>query len=238
MGHQETVGHVWTSRMSPRTRDLLYRIAGPLLFTFLYVVTLFWFAVVDVYHSRFFHVGHGQTYLAYNVFRVLFIMYIACMFYYVGRCLLRSVEHRPGAFRLNLPDEFVLCFFSGAAVTAFFLFALGFLHLYYRVVAGLITIPLVALAYPAVADYATRISAGFRRIWVNDRNPARSSLKWVSLGCVGFLAILLLIMKGLPPRITGDYCTHYFPYFDMWLRPTVSGPTICGITFTFRRARP
>jgi len=241
MEHLQTAKLVWTRYLLPRTRPFLWRIAGPLLFTVLYVVILWWFAVVDVYNSQFFCDGHRKTYLAYNLFRVLFITYLACLFYCLGRCQLRWLERRYGPLRLSLLDEFVLCFFSGAAVMAFFLFALGFLNLYYRLVMSLITIPLVPVAYPAVADYVTRISVAFRQTWVNDRNPARASLKWISLGCVGFLAILLLIMKGLPPGGYGDYYTHYLPYFkqvveshglwpnDIWYHFYVSK----GATITF-----
>jgi hypothetical protein len=240
MEHLQTFRQLWIQSLVHRMR-LSWRIAGPVLFSLLYVAILTWFAVIDVYHRRFFNAGHGTTYLTYNLFRVLFIAYLACIFYSLGHWQLRCLERRYGTLRLNLVDEFVLCFFSGAAVAAFFLFALGFLNLYYRLVMALITIPLVAAAYPAVVDYATRVPVVFRRTWLNDRNTSRVYLKWISLGCVGFLMILLLIMKGLPPGGYGDYYTHYFPYFrhvvqshglwpnDIWYHFYVSK----GATITF-----
>jgi hypothetical protein len=210
MENQETLRPIHLGLWKCSLRPMLL---GRLAFTLLYVLIVFWFSVVDVYHRRFFDVGHGRTYLAYNAFRLLFLFYLACMLYCQGHWQLGWIKRRCPAFQLTLPDEFILCFFCGAAVLAILLFALGFLNLYYRSVAAVITIPLVALAYPAVADYAARSWAAFRRTWVIERNPARAPLKWIALGCVTFLAALLLVMKGLPPGGGPDYYTHYFPYF-------------------------
>ena len=199
-----------TAAVSPgpsRTRALMIQIS----FVGLYVAVLSWFGLVDVYRQHFFTAG--PLYLGYTLARVLFIAYLAWLQFYVGGRLLQFWRRRGAVLKLNLLDEFILCFYTGGALIAGVTFILGFLNLLYYWLFVLGSIGLVAWssaeAGPTVAVWGQAIAA----ILVRDSRPGRKLAHGVAFLCVALLAVVLLLTKGLYPGGGNDYYTHYFPYF-------------------------
>ncbi len=185
---------------------------GFIIYCLLYLMLVLWFGLIDVYHTHFFS-GSRWLYLGYNIFRIIYLFYLSFILFFIGRTLLRLLERRGVVINLKLVDEFVLCFFSGGSILALFMFSIGYCNLFYRSCAILITSPLVILSYADVMNFSSKVWRESISKWIGDTNVIRASLRWAALVCVMFLAILLLIVKGLPPGGGGDYYTHYYPYF-------------------------
>jgi hypothetical protein len=180
-------------------------------FVGLYVAVLAWFGLVDVWHNAFY--TPGPIYLGYNLARVIFLAYLAWTQFFLGRCLLEYWRRRGAALKLNLLDEFILCFYAGAALLAGFVFLLGFLNLYYYWVFALGSVGLVAWssaeAGPTLGVWRSALAA---MLW-RDRRTGRRLAVWLVFACLALTAGVLLVVKGLYPGGGHDYYTHYFPYY-------------------------
>ena len=108
-----------------------------------FVVTLAFFSVVDVYDKHFFQSSYAAI---YNAFRVIFAAYFFWLVYVVGRQALSFVAEDPLA-GMRLHERLALGFFVGAAVLTVVMLVLGYLSLYWRVVAWAIAIPIIATSY-------------------------------------------------------------------------------------------
>jgi hypothetical protein len=183
------------------------------LYTAGFVAILLAFGILDVYHTRFFHSGQGRSYVIYNLSRVLFLVYALGGLCGVGRWTLRRVGADTGGACRRVYDELLLTFFAGAAVTAAALFVLGFLNLYYYWLLAPVAVAVVAASETDVRYFGWRIWAEHLRPAVQDRHAGRRGLLIATAGCVGVLAATLLLVKGLYPGGSGDYYTHYFPYY-------------------------
>ena len=204
----------WVSRAATDARAPgVRRMLGNLAYAAGFVAVLGVFGILDVYHNRFFHSGHGRAYIAYNLSRVLFLAYAVGGLCAVGRWTLRRVAGGEAAGRLRAIDEVLLTFFAGAAVMAAGLFVLGFLNLYYYWVLAPLAVLLVAWSWAEVSELGGRVWVDHLRPAAYDRNPVRFRLRLAVVGCVALLSLALLVVKGLYPGGGGDYYTHYFPYY-------------------------
>ena len=102
-------------------------------------VVLAFFSLVDVRQAL------QSSYAAiYNAFRVIFAAYFFWLVYVVGRQALSFVA-RDRLADMRLHDRLALGFFVGAAVLTIVMLALGYLSLYWRVVAWAIAVPISPL---------------------------------------------------------------------------------------------
>jgi hypothetical protein len=188
------------------------RIASWSAFVLPFVGLLTWFRVVDVFHLHFFEVPSTWTYLAYNGLRALYALYLAWLLYWVGSILLRTLKNKGTCLDLGLLGEVVLCFYAGAAIANAVGFFLGCLqHYYYWILAPATVLPLGA-SYGSFQTFLARAGAGWQFISAAGKDRLRAGAILLTLGAVIFVAVLLLVMKGLPPGGGHDYYTHYFPY--------------------------
>ena len=96
-----------------------------------FVLTIGFFSVVDVYDRHFFESSYSAI---YNAFRVVFAAYFFWLVYVVGRQALSFVAKDTfGGLRLH--ERLALGFFVGAAALTVVMLVLGYLYLYWRVVA-------------------------------------------------------------------------------------------------------
>src|SRR5580704_9374413 len=96
-----------------------------------FVVAVAFFSLVDVYDNHFFQSSYAAI---YNAFRLIFAAYFFWLVYVVGhRTLYFVAGDRLAGMRLH--ERLALGFFVGAAVLTIVMLILGYLSLYWRVVA-------------------------------------------------------------------------------------------------------
>ena len=171
-------------------------------FAGLYVFVVSYFAYVDVYNAHFFDPNYSAP---YNLFRIVFAVYLFWIVYFSGRSLLAFVGMEPAD--VTPAERIALGFFIGAALWTLIMLLLGYLGLYTRVTALVLTVPIVA----ASSGHLLQIGYGMIGTWRNWRlrQPLRLALALIAV----VFAVLLLIVKGLYPAGGHDYFTHYFYYF-------------------------
>ena len=173
-----------------------------------YVVILWWFKEVDVYHKEF--STPGILTAIYNLSRVIFIFYLFWIVYQVGNCLLACVAWRSLKTVAGI-DRLAMGFFAGTGVCHAVLLLLGYLDLYKVSIAIGVTLPLVAFAYrDAAASFnAARVALGG---WYAHRDT-QSLLFAFAFATAMAAASALLLVKGLYPAGGHDYYLHYFEYY-------------------------
>jgi hypothetical protein len=179
------------------------------IFALPYALLLAWFQGIDVYHQHF--SAPGLIVLAYNGFRLLFVVYLFCMVAGAGLLLLRVCARGP--FDTIAPlERLALGFFAGAGIWELALFALGYLNLYTLPVAIAVTLPMVVLSYQPLREAGAEIA---RSVTLRDLAGDGSAMPGlILLGLVPVALALLFIVKGLYPGGGHDYFTHYFYYFQ------------------------
>jgi len=177
-------------------------LATSLLWVGGYVAVVAYFASVDVYNVHFFDASYAPV---YNLLRVAFAVYLFWIVYVSGRVLVAATCG-------DMPDcgpveAAALGFFAGAAVWTLVMLALGYLGLYTRSVAVLLTVPIVAASSPHFLRVMSAAVAGLRAV------RPRHAPDIVAALITAAAAALLLVVKGLYPAGGHDYFTHYFHYF-------------------------
>jgi hypothetical protein len=173
-----------------------------------FVLTIGFFSVVDVYDRHFFESSYSGV---YNAFRVVFAAYFFWLVYAVGRQSLSFVAE-DSFDDLRLHERLPLGFFVGAAALTVVMLVLGYLNLYWRAVAWLIAIPIIAASYRhfvvTVLEAKSSIGQHFRRSSAIDRTLS------VVMGAATILAgSTLLLVKGLYPQGGHDYYQHYSHFY-------------------------
>jgi hypothetical protein len=189
------------------------RAAGWLTFVLPFAGLLAWFRVADVYHLQFFEAQSKWTYLIYNCLRALYSLYLIWLLYSVGAIVLRFLEKRGVRLDLGLLGEAVLCFYAGAAITSAVGFLAGYLGLYHYWILAPATVLLLGVSYGRFLALVARAGASWRAACAQEKHALNAGAGLLAVGAVIFLAVLLLVMKALPPGGGHDYYTHYFPYF-------------------------
>src|SRR5262249_20273323 len=133
--------------------------------------------------------------------------YFFWLLYVSGRlCLLRLYRAAP-AHDISRPERVALNFFVGAALWTLVMLPLGYLGLYTRTVALIVTVPIIAGSSGHMLT-AVRTIAAHRPTW-----RALCDMRTVLAAVAVVFALLLLMVKGLYPAGGHDYFTHYFYYY-------------------------
>ncbi len=175
---------------------------GLLCFILPYLAVICFFAYVDVYHQHFFNPRYS---LPYNAARTVFVAYLFWFIYFSGAVLLGYFR---GYSRIPWTQRLGLGLFSGAAIWTLGMLVLGYLSLYFWIVAVAITTFTVAASY---RHFRTVGEICVQRL----RMP-----NWRGVGPIGMALIavafgaVLLMVKGLYPAGGHDYFTHYFYYYN------------------------
>jgi hypothetical protein len=128
----------WTALAKPNVRADL---ATAAILTGSYLLLTAYFAFVDVYNLHFFDADYSRT---YNFLRVVFAAYLFWIVYFSGCCLLAPIGLKAGT--VSATERVALGFFTGASLWTLVMMPLGYLGLYTRTTAVLITAPLVAVS--------------------------------------------------------------------------------------------
>ena len=173
-----------------------------------FVAALAFFNLVDVYDKHFFQSSYAAI---YNAFRLIFAAYFFWLVYVVGRKALSLVAgDRLAVVRLH--ERLALGFFVGAAVLTIVMLVLGYLSLYWRVVAWAIAVPIIATSYPhfalTVSEARSSITQHFQEgSWIDRTLSIVMAIAAVLAGAA------LLLVKGLYPQGGHDYYQHYSQFY-------------------------
>jgi hypothetical protein len=173
------------------------------LFVAPYLLVLWFFASVDVYHRHFFEPRFS---LPYNAARIVFAAYLFWIVYFSGAAIL---ERFFKAFlTIPLMQRLPLGFFFGAAVWTLAMLALGYLSLYIWPVAATLTVAIVLVSYRHFYELGGLFTNRVRDL--GSRDIPLIGMALIVLAA----AALLLMVKGLYPAGGHDYFTHYFYYYN------------------------
>jgi len=166
-----------------RCAQPIRKLAGPTVFTIVYIGALIWFSAADVYHRAFF-THEPLTYAAYNGIRVLYLVYLTAALAGLGRLVAGRL---PDRLDLSWLERILLLFFAGAAGAYITLYLAGLASLYYKWPIAAITAFFVFWSYPELARVARSARRWLRR--VADSSPLldRLALFIPSLGLVSTL---------------------------------------------------
>ena len=179
-----------------------------------FVTIVSWFQINNVWEYRFDEAGF--SYVIANILRILFVLYIGWIAYYIGRFLIQRFS--PGIATSiaskSFLDLFIFSSFLGLSLISCLIFILGTFKLLYIWIIGPLFVVAILVLYPTFKiDYATyhkRIIASY----VN-RIKQEFPITKVLLLAVLFLFLSLVISKGLFSAIgTSDSLAHYLPYID------------------------
>ena len=176
-----------------------------------FVATLAYFNFVDVYDNYFFRSDHSA---GYNVLRVVFMAYLFWLVSFVGQKALASVAGMGSLASIKLHERLALGFFVGGAVLTIVMLVLGYLNLYWRAVAALIAIPIIAISY---RDFVLSMREARSAVawFVRDKSMFRTISLGAMLTGVTFFGGVLLLVKGLYPQGGHDYYQHYSQFYTL-----------------------
>jgi hypothetical protein len=176
-----------------------------------FLAALAWFSFVDVYNQHFFSGAYGAV---HNVFRVVFTAYLFWLVSFVGQRSLAFAASADSVAAVRLHERLALGFFVGAAVITIIMLVLGYLSLYWRVIAALIVIPVIAVSYRDFALALGEARSGLARA-VRDGPLAGTILSAAMLLAVFLSGAVLLLVKGLYPQGGHDYYLHYSQFYTL-----------------------
>jgi hypothetical protein len=173
-----------------------------------FVITLAFFSLIDVYDNHFFQSSYAAI---YNAFRLIFAAYFFWLVYVVGRQTLSFVA---GDLLAGMPlhKRLALGFFVGAAVLTIVMLVLGYLYLYWRVVAWAIAVPIIATSYRHFALTVGEAKSSIAQ-HLQDGSWIDKTLSIVMVIAAAFSAAALLLVKGLYPQGGHDYYQHYSHFY-------------------------
>ena len=190
------------------------RILGMIIFAggFLFLVN--WFYITDILEKHFSQAG--AIYLVYSFFRVIFLCYFSWIIYYTGSIFIRFSEQMKFCGKFGSLDRFLISFFVGSAFLRILMFILGWLNLYYRFTALIITVPILVISFP---DFLVFLASMKYKIKLqielyNYRSPVKNFLTILFYLIIFFIILTLLNNKALLPVTNGDALTHYLPYYQ------------------------
>jgi len=181
------------------------------VFLVAFVATLAYFSFVDVYDNHFLRSDHSAV---YNVFRVIFMMYLFWLISFVGQKSLALAAGTSAVASIRLHERLALGFFVGGAVLTIIMLGLGYLDLYWRAVAALIAIPIVGVS---CRDFVLSLKEGrsaFAR-FVRDNSVFTTISASAMLAAVVLFGGILLLVKGLYPQGGHDYYQHYSQFYSL-----------------------
>jgi hypothetical protein len=192
-----------------------YRSAGDFfwfcLFLGGFVAVVAYFNFVDVYDRHYEERGYGGV---YNACRVAFIFYLFWLIYFTGHKILAFVGGERPVAEVQLHERLALGFFVGAASLTVAMLVLGYAYLYWRSVAALIAIAIIAVSYRDLVLVLQEARAGIGR-HIRDNSRLDIALTVVMAIFVVFAGSALLLVKGLYPQGGHDYYQHYSQFYSM-----------------------
>jgi hypothetical protein len=218
-GASDPASAVPTTRLARATRHQLnpfsYRSAGDFLrfclFLGGFIAIVAYFNFVDVYDSHYLQRGYGGI---YNACRVAFIVYLFWLVYFTGQKILIFVAGDRPVADVQVHERLALGFFVGAAALTIAMLVLGYAYLYWRSVAALIAISIIAVSYRDFVLVLQEARSAVQRYVQNNSRVDVALSAAMAIGVV-FAGAALLLVKGLYPQGGHDYYLHYSQFYSM-----------------------
>jgi hypothetical protein len=186
---------------------------GPAFFAFvgIFMAVLAYFGFVDPYRNHFFQSGYSTL---YNTARIILAAYLFWLFSFIGSKTLTGIVGERPLLGIKLHERLALGFFVGGAVLTVVMLFLGYVYLYWRALAAVIAIVLVAASYRDFAAVCREANSSIGRL-VRDSSRLDLILAAMMLVAVVFFGGVLLLVKGLYPQGGHDYYQHYSQFYSL-----------------------
>lgn len=193
----------------PQTRQWRM-IATSIVTSVCFFAVTVWFHIADPYTTLFFSQDTPKL-LLHIAFRSIFLIFFLEILFAAGQGILYIVKDSPRALSLECGEEVAISLLCGSALVRVLMLVLGFAGFYsWWVIAPIGTI-LAGLGWPSFSRLCRHWVESFKPIW---RESAIERLSWAGLAiCLVIAFSVVFIEKFLFPNGTGDYFSHYFPYF-------------------------
>lgn len=183
----------------------------PIAFAAGFLLLFAWFKTAQPFDRFFFDASRAQL-LTHIAARILLLPYLFCMLFGLGHLLIRALTAKTGALPITPMEEIAIGVLAGSAVLRIAMLALGFANLYYAW-------PLALAGAAVIAAGSGRLFALLQQIFSSCKEARHTLPKTdFAAGTTLLAAILIsvgtvLIQKYIYPFVSGDYLSHYLPYY-------------------------
>jgi hypothetical protein len=165
------------------------------------------FYLVQPYRLLFFS-NESASQILYSLTRLIFCVYYFAILFSIGNLVV------PKSVRVALSplEEVAISVVVGSAVLRLAMLLLGFAGLYQWLLLAIIGTLIVWLGAPRFVELARSIALSIWQSWTS-RDSDRSARIVISLALIASCTIVV-VFKFLFPNGTGDYFSHYLPYYE------------------------
>jgi len=171
-----------------------------------------WFHLFDPYRELFFATNHYATRF-HIVMRLIFLTVLFQIQVSLGQFILNLFTRRGHEFFLACDEELAISFICGSAVLRTIMLGLGFVGLYSWWIMAPAGAVAAGLGSRRFLGLCARSVKGCAALWDGDRGDR---VAIVGIGFAWLIAVVTIVVeKFLFPNGTGDYFSHYFPYYQL-----------------------
>ena len=150
--------------------------------------------------------------IAYSLGRILFCLYYVAILFAIGNLLVCYLSRRTG-FGLTPLEEIALSIVVGSAVLRLGMLLLGFAGLYRWPLLAAIGVTFVWLGVPRLVLLVRSVVSSIGKTWAS-AGPDKGALA-VSAAALIASCTIVMAYKFILPNGTGDYFSHYLPYYEV-----------------------
>ena len=175
------------------------------------------FKVYDPYNTLFFD-EKWLPHIVHLTIRILFCIYFFLILFCVGQLGFILIRQSGLPFTLAPSEEIAICALLGSSVLRFVMFLIGFFSGYaWPVLLALGTAALL-LGTPRFVLLLSNSLTASMRYWSGETNSTEKIVVASIIGALLFAVLAVSMDKFLYPNGTGDYFSHYFPYYKEVVR--------------------
>ncbi len=170
------------------------------------------FKIYDPYNTLFFD-GKWLPHAAHLAIRILFCIYFFLILFCVGQSGLILTRKTGLLLTLAPSEEIAICALLGSSVLRFAMFLIGFFSSYaWPALLTLATAALLIGTPRFVLLLRSSLTASMR-YWNGETNSTEKIVVAAIIGALLSAVLAVSIGKFLYPNGTGDYFSHYLPYY-------------------------
>jgi hypothetical protein len=175
------------------------------------------FKIYDPYNTLFFD-EEWLPHIAHLAIRVLFCIYFFLILFCVGQLGFILIRQTSPLFTLAPSEEIAICALLGSSVLRFVMFPIGFFSGYAWPVLLTLGTAALLLGTPRFALLMSNSLTASMRYWNGETNFTKKIVVASIIGALLSAVLAVSTDKFLYPNGTGDYFSHYFPYYKEVVR--------------------
>jgi hypothetical protein len=175
------------------------------------------FKIYDPYNTLFFNTA-WLPHFAHLVARVLFCIYLLLILFGIGRLALILIQQSSLLFELAPSEEIAISVLLGSSILRATMFFIGFLSAYSWPVLLALGIAALIVGMPRLAFLMRNSLMSFMRNWNDELSSTEKLIVASIIGALLSAVLAVSLGKFLYPNGTGDYFSHYFPYYKEVVR--------------------